>query len=397
MDKGGIRFGSGRFRELRAYRPGNPFPRIAWKASSPGPRVMTREFEATAGASAVLDWEALDHGGTEERLSRLCAMLLRADRLDIEFGLNLPGRMIGPGRGPAHRRQCCGLWPCFGCRKEARMAADARPMSVLPSAVLAVATVPTSCICRPGSRGGACFSGPGHCGATGKNLVPRAAGPGPCWLWAGMGAVALFFGHLPGATRAWAMLAVLLGLKPLKSALTGTGWSPFSCPIFLIIANLFFSQTWAWPVYRRRRAGGHHRAHPHQPPDRRPQAGPQTGGNHHAPGRAAYGRLFLIFPRIPGSLFYWPGQDAGRTVFQRHHVLPATSANWCRPAIRPFGSNLADRRPPTRTRYWRGLVLWDFDGRQWSRGELVDGERLRPRGPDAIRYTLTMEPTRQPG
>ena len=44
--------------------------------------------------------------GTEARLSRLCAWVLAADRLGIEYGLRLPAMEIPPSSGPAHRRHC---------------------------------------------------------------------------------------------------------------------------------------------------------------------------------------------------------------------------------------------------------------------------------------------------
>ena len=44
--------------------------------------------------------------GTEARLSRLCAWVLQADRLGLNYGLRLPGLEIKPGSGEAHKRQC---------------------------------------------------------------------------------------------------------------------------------------------------------------------------------------------------------------------------------------------------------------------------------------------------
>jgi uncharacterized protein (DUF58 family) len=52
------------------------------------------------------------HGNTsqvadmEHRLSRLCAWVLQADKLDLHDGLRLPGREISPASGEAHRRRC---------------------------------------------------------------------------------------------------------------------------------------------------------------------------------------------------------------------------------------------------------------------------------------------------
>ena len=43
---------------------------------------------------------------TEARLSRLCAWVLAADRLGVDYGLRLPGQQVPPGCGAAHRRAC---------------------------------------------------------------------------------------------------------------------------------------------------------------------------------------------------------------------------------------------------------------------------------------------------
>ena len=55
--------------------------------------------------------------------------------------------------------------------------------------------------------------------------------------------------------------------------------------------------------------------------------------------------------------------------------------------------------PAPRDRYWRGLVLNEFNGRTWSKWENLDARRTAPqdietRG-EPLNYTITMEPTRQ--
>ncbi len=43
---------------------------------------------------------------TEHGLSRLCAWVLLADRLNADYGLRVAGREVAPGRGEAHKRRC---------------------------------------------------------------------------------------------------------------------------------------------------------------------------------------------------------------------------------------------------------------------------------------------------
>jgi uncharacterized protein (DUF58 family) len=42
----------------------------------------------------------------EQKLSRLCAWVLAADRLDLRYGLRLPGVDLPPASGEAQRRAC---------------------------------------------------------------------------------------------------------------------------------------------------------------------------------------------------------------------------------------------------------------------------------------------------
>ncbi|MGZ9928055.1 DUF3488 domain-containing protein, partial [Escherichia coli] len=53
------------------------------------------------------------------------------------------------------------------------------------------------------------------------------------------------------------------------------------------------------------------------------------------------------------------------------------------------------KAPPPEQRYWRGPVMWDFDGRTWQRARWTG--RAQPAafaaGPATYRYRLDYEPT----
>ena len=93
------------FRELRDYRPGDRPARIAWPASSRGQGLLAKRFEGEAGPAEVLDFAALA-GDAEDRLSRLCALVLAARERGAAFTLRLPGLDLGPGAGPEHAASC---------------------------------------------------------------------------------------------------------------------------------------------------------------------------------------------------------------------------------------------------------------------------------------------------
>lgn len=115
---GGRRGGNGAgagdedFAGLRPYRPGDPVRRIAWKAThTREPQVKT--FAGEAPARRWLRWQDTE-GGVEARLSRLCRWVMDAEQEGRSYGLDLPGRLIQPGRGAAHRHHCLAALALFG-------------------------------------------------------------------------------------------------------------------------------------------------------------------------------------------------------------------------------------------------------------------------------------------
>ena len=94
------------FQGLRSYKPGDLLQHVSWKAYSRGQGLFTKEFMGQTGASTMLDWETLKGQNTEQKLSRLCDMVIKADRLNIAYGLKLPGNTIDPDQGEAHRQKC---------------------------------------------------------------------------------------------------------------------------------------------------------------------------------------------------------------------------------------------------------------------------------------------------
>jgi len=94
------------FKGLRAYQPGDRLQHISWKGFSKGRGLVTKQFGGPTGASAVLDLEALAGGTLEQRLCRLCHGVIDLHRRQAAYGLKLPGTLIAPGTGPAHRHRC---------------------------------------------------------------------------------------------------------------------------------------------------------------------------------------------------------------------------------------------------------------------------------------------------
>jgi uncharacterized protein (DUF58 family) len=92
------------FAGLRAWHVGDSPQRIAWKAVARGQGLLTKQFVAEAGSAACLAWDDTPAAlGEEGRLSRLARWVIEADAAGTAFELRLPGRMLPPGSGSAHR------------------------------------------------------------------------------------------------------------------------------------------------------------------------------------------------------------------------------------------------------------------------------------------------------
>jgi protein-glutamine gamma-glutamyltransferase len=101
--------------------------------------------------------------------------------------------------------------------------------------------------------------------------------------------------------------------------------------------------------------------------------------------------LFVFFPRLPGAFWTLPDYDTAVTGLG-DEMSPGDIARLVEsdePALRVrFDGPL----PPPVERYWRGLVLRDFDGRTWRRRRLPEHSVSVDYLGAEYRYTETLEP-----
>ena len=102
--------GGGEVEGVRAYRRGDPPQLIAWKkaaqAMQAGGELVSRDTQTAARQQLWLDWQACALLAPEDRLSRLTAWTLAAQRAGVDHGLRLPGVEIAPAGGSAQQRRC---------------------------------------------------------------------------------------------------------------------------------------------------------------------------------------------------------------------------------------------------------------------------------------------------
>ena len=105
---------TGEFDGVRGYRRGDPLKLVVWKKAAKADEndsrenggLVVRDTQHAQRHELWLDFVQAGTGGKEQKLSRLCAWVLRADKLALDYGIRLPALEIKPASGEAHKRQC---------------------------------------------------------------------------------------------------------------------------------------------------------------------------------------------------------------------------------------------------------------------------------------------------
>ena len=101
---------TGEFDGVRGYRRGDPMKLVVWKkaakADEQGNGLVVRDTQQAQRHELWLDFMQAGSADTEHKLSRLCAWVLNADKLGLDYGLRLPALEVKPGSGEVHKRRC---------------------------------------------------------------------------------------------------------------------------------------------------------------------------------------------------------------------------------------------------------------------------------------------------
>ena len=111
---------------------------------------------------------------------------------------------------------------------------------------------------------------------------------------------------------------------------------------------------------------------------------------HAAPAALA---LFVLFPRVPGPLWGLPQDAYSGMAGLSETMSPGMLSSLALSDSIAFRAEFQTPPPPQAVRYWRGPVLWDFDGRTWSAGSSFFTQFVPPeRGRATYRYEIVLEP-----
>jgi protein-glutamine gamma-glutamyltransferase len=106
--------------------------------------------------------------------------------------------------------------------------------------------------------------------------------------------------------------------------------------------------------------------------------------------------LFMLFPRIQGPLWGLPQIQHSARSGLSETMSPGSLSQLSLSDEIAFRVQFETLPPNVQQMYWRGPVMWDFDGRTWSAGQPItlSAPRYESLSPP-LSYTVTMEPHEQ--
>ncbi len=105
--------------------------------------------------------------------------------------------------------------------------------------------------------------------------------------------------------------------------------------------------------------------------------------------------LFIFFPRLSGPVWFLDVFERSGTTGLSDSITMGSISNLVLSSKVAFRVEFKDPPPAPPLRYWRGPVLWETDGKGWTRGKPLiysNPPQLHTEGP-AIEYSVTLEPT----
>jgi transglutaminase-like putative cysteine protease len=108
--------------------------------------------------------------------------------------------------------------------------------------------------------------------------------------------------------------------------------------------------------------------------------------------------LFLLFPRLSSPMWGLPEDAMDAKTGISGEMSPGLISELFIDDSPAFRARFDGPIPPRQLLYWRGPVLWDFDGLTWSRPSMALRSPAEIRIADVnnpLRYTVTMEPSQR--
>ena len=225
-------------------------------------------------------------------------------------------------------------------------------------------------------------------------------GPLPSrWLVLGVAAVSMLgvwieYRTLFGRQSGILLLMLFSGLKLLETRTHRDAAMAAFLGYFLVITNFLYTQTiptamamaMALFLLTATLVG-------FSAPNRAPRANFRTAAlllGHAAPAALL---LFLLFPRVHGPLWGLPQDAYAGLTGLSETMSPGNLSSLAQSDAIVLRAEFDGDSPPQPLRYWRGPVMWDFDGRTWRMGPQTLAQFDAPAGGRATySYDVVLEP-----
>ncbi len=104
--------------------------------------------------------------------------------------------------------------------------------------------------------------------------------------------------------------------------------------------------------------------------------------------------LFILFPRLSGPLWALPDDAGSGITGLSDSMSPGQISSLTQSDKVAFRVEFEGEPPPSSRRYWRGPVLWNFDGQTWRAHASAPITQAPSdiQSEDIIRYEVTLEP-----
>ncbi|MBL0141165.1 MAG: DUF3488 domain-containing transglutaminase family protein [Betaproteobacteria bacterium] len=230
----------------------------------------------------------------------------------------------------------------------------------------------------------------------------RAARTPPRWLVLVLTAAAVMatfvaYGRIMGRDAGTTLLVLMAGMKLLEMKTSREVVLAIHLGFVLVMTNFLFSQTIPLGLYMLACVWlfvatlvGYHRGVGRTPTVRERLVPAGMLLLQAVPLMLVF---FILFPRVQGPLWALP-QDARAGVSGlSDSMTPGNISKLIQSEATAFRVEFEGDIPPYSTLYWRGPVLWIFDGRTWKVPEFnITGSQDYSRAERPVRYAVTVEP-----
>jgi uncharacterized protein (DUF58 family) len=106
------------FYELKKYQDGDNLNHVAWKSFSRGGELSTKHFAGYRDEAIWLVWDKFHQYEHELKVSYLCYWVLRFERENRRYGLEIPGIKLEPDLGENHLKNCLHALATFDAKEQ---------------------------------------------------------------------------------------------------------------------------------------------------------------------------------------------------------------------------------------------------------------------------------------